>query len=138
MTLSIFMTLHSLYKVSLTKGTNGHNMEHISSGMELSFPQPWNIFQQVTYEKKIPWWNTSFSLICFWWNEFLQNLFHTKFVPVEPFSQEHFWGVHKCQKIFSKFLLFNCSIKRKDMNVNEHERLSNITLRHKLKQRNSL
>ena len=30
------------------------------------------------------------------------------------------------------------SVARKDMDVNEHERLSNITLRHKLKKRNSL
>jgi hypothetical protein len=29
-------------------------------------------------------------------------------------------------------------VVRKDMDVNEHERLSNITLRHKLKKRNSL
>jgi hypothetical protein len=29
-------------------------------------------------------------------------------------------------------------VVRKDMDVNEHERLSNITLRHKLMQRNSL
>jgi hypothetical protein len=29
-------------------------------------------------------------------------------------------------------------VVRKDIDVNEHERLSNITLRHKLKQRNSL
>ena len=29
-------------------------------------------------------------------------------------------------------------VVRKDMGVNEHERLSNITLRHKLKWRNSL
>ena len=29
-------------------------------------------------------------------------------------------------------------VVRKEMDVNEHERLSNITLRHKVKQRNSL
>jgi hypothetical protein len=40
------------------------------------------------------------------------------------------WG-HGCLMLFST--IFHNGLVRKDMDVNENERLSNITLRHKFK-----